>query len=206
MLQRMTTFWLGLACLLMATLGATRFSWAEADSAPQPASPDTQAPAAQAPKPKSPEDELKEQISGTRWTIELTPLSGAEKAKPQKDTVRFEGGQVSSERFAKAGYPQTNYTLSVGGDGVPVWETMQTKEGEGVLFWRGEVHGSTVRGVVSKHPVEGPAEDFSFTGREASGKNVAVGAQAASAALSSQPSAPSAQEPPKKKKRKGRNR
>jgi len=180
----------------------------EADQAavePLPAAP-------QAAKPPTPEEQIKAQLHGTRWAIEMTPLSASGKAKAHKDTVEFGAGTVASDRLTKAGYLQSNYTLTIGGDGVPVWETMQTKEGEGVAFWRGELHGSAVRGVLSKHPLDGPAEDFSFTGNEAGGKSIALGAQQASdgsgaMASSSQPAtapAPAAQTPKKKRKR-GKN-
>ena len=129
-------------------------------------------PESPAAKPKAPEEAVRAQLDGTRWMLELTPLSGAEKVKAQKDTVTFDAKQVSSERLSKTGYPPSNYTLTIGDDGVPVWETMQTKEGEGVAFWRGEFHGTTMRGVLSKHPVKGVAEDFSFTGQEVGGKAV----------------------------------
>jgi len=136
------------------------------------------APLAEEPvKVRSPEDDVRAQLEGTQWLLDLTALSATGKAKPQKDTVNFESQKVSSERLLKAGYPQSNYTLTIGGDGIPVWETMQTKEGEGVVFWRGELHGSIMRGVLSKHPVEGAAEDFSFVGREAGGKAIGSNGQ-----------------------------
>ncbi len=160
-------------------------------------------------RPHGPEDDVRAELNGTQWAIELRSLSTPENAKTQKDTIRFEAdSKISSDRFAKGGYPQSNYTLTIGDDGVPVWETMQTKEGEGVMFWRGECHGSIMRGVVSKHPLEGATEDLSFVGREASGKTIsgsgpqpteASGVAAAERATTSAHPA----EPPKKKKKRG---
>ena len=120
-------------------------------------------------KPQQAEETVRAQLDGTRWMLQLTPLAGGEKAKSQKDTVTFDAKQISSERLTKAGFPASNYTLTIGDDGVAVWETMQTKEGEGVAFWRGELHGATMRGVLSKHPADGTPEDFSFTGQESGG-------------------------------------
>lgn len=180
-------------------------------AAPQPAAP---------PASESPLDKVKAQLNGTRWTIQLNPLaSGAaekEKAKPQKDTVTFDGNKVSSEQLSKAGYGASNYTLTIGDDAVPVWETMMQKEGAGVVFWRGELHGGTVRGVFSKHPTEGDHQDFSFSGTEQGGKSIDAGvapkpstppAATSSAAPAAPASAPSAvkpqaasSQPPAKKK------
>lgn len=158
---------------------AVSVSAAEDESQPQPTVPapsivPSSAPATAAAKPKTSEVEVRAQLDGTRWSLQVTPLSGGEKVKSQKDTVTFDTKQISSERLSKAGFPTSNYTLTVGDDGVAVWETMQTKEGEGVAFWRGELHGSTMRGVLSKHPAEGNPEDFSFTGQETSGKTIAM--------------------------------
>ena len=152
------------------------------------------------PKAKTPEGEIRAQLAGTSWDVELTMIAG-EKTKKQKDTLTFDDRQIKSDRLTKAGYPATNYTLTIGDDGVPVWETMQTKEGEGVAFWRGELHGTVMRGVLSKHPTEGAPEDASFTGREATGKT--VGKQMEPAPAASAASVPSTEPPkPVKKKKK----
>lgn len=132
------------------------------------------APSAPATAP-SPEEAVRAVLDGTRWTIELSPLGGGEKAKPRKDTVTFGASTTASEWLSTQGYPRSNYTVTIGDDGVVVWETMQTHEGEGVAFWRGEVHGATMRGVLSRHPVEGTPQDFSWSGREADGKTIRTG-------------------------------
>lgn len=154
------------------------------------------------------EDEVRAKMEGTSWALEVSPLSGAGKIKEQKDTVSFTARQVTSEKLSKAGYPSSNYSVTIGDDGVVVWETMQTKDGAGVAFWRGEFHDATMRGVLSKHPLEGAAEDFSFVGREVAGKAVEAGDQKLTAPTNLptplQPPSPSAQEEsPKKKKRRG---
>ena len=107
------------------------------------------------------------QLNGTQWAIELTPMYGKKPKRPLKDTVAFEQGTVTSEELSSDGYPTSNYTLTVGDDGISVWETMQTSERNGVVFWRGEVHGETMRGILSKHPLKGDAEDYTFVGHQA---------------------------------------
>ncbi len=113
-------------------------------------------------------------LNGTIWEIELTPMSGEPGKRPVKETLRFDQGKVTAERLASEGYPASNFTLTIGNDEIPVWETMQTGEGKGVVFWRGELHGQTLSGVLSKHPVEGTTEDYSFVGHAATGSAAPV--------------------------------
>ncbi len=173
--------------------------------APVEAKPVAAAPVLAPAKPKSPEDSVRAQLSGTKWLIELTPISGGGKVKPAKDSVTFDATKIGSEHLVKQGYPQSNYTLTISEDGTAVWETMQTKEGEGVAFWRGEFHGELMRGVLSKHPLKGDPEDFSFSGREEGGKSIGTSEPAPAAAVQPASSAPAPatqqSEPPKKKKR-----
>ncbi len=196
---------------LLLTLGVCLSVPAWALGAEEPvAAPEAAAPAAAeapaqepvpAPKAKSPEEQVRAQLAGTTWNVELTTIVG-EKTKTQKDSLTFDDKQLKSERLTKAGYPTSNYTLTVGEDGVPVWETMQTKEGEGVAFWRGELRGSIMRGVLSKHPVEGAPEDYTFSGHEGQGKAVGKASEPAPAQASA--GAAAADEKPAKKKKKKR--
>ena len=103
-------------------------------------------------------------LRGSVWSMTLTPIGGDTKVKATavKDKVSFDGGKIQSERLSAAGYPASNYTLTVGDDKVPVWETMQSAGEKGVAFWRGELHGESMRGILSEHPTDGPATDFSF--------------------------------------------
>ena len=190
--------------------GSIEKSTSSAESASQQAAPmaaktPAAAPAAAPAKPKSPEEEVRAQLNGTKWLIDLTPISTEGKVKPAKDAVKFDLTKIGSEYLVKQGYPQSNYTLTIGEDGTAVWETMQTKEGEGVAFWRGEFHGELMRGVLSKHPLKGDPEDFSFSGREAGGKTIGTSELAPPAAVqpASSTPAPATQQskPPKKKMR-----
>ena len=104
-------------------------------------------------------------LNETEWEIQISNLSGTPPKKTVPDTLRFEKGRVTSQWLADAGYMPSNYTLTAGEDGSVVWETMQTKEGEGVAFWRGELDGEAVRGILSKHPEKGDALDYSFSGK-----------------------------------------
>lgn len=172
-----------------------------------------QASGAGAAEQRNPEAEALAHLQAGPWTIEVTPLGGA--GKPASDTLTFEQRKMISKRFTAEGYPSSNISLNIGDDGVPVWETMQTKEGGGVAFWRGELHGAAMRGIISKHPVEGPSMDFSFKGTgpaapaampaaAAPAAEVAAPVQTPAAAASQEAPAPAAPAAaPAKKKKKG---
>ena len=135
-----------------------------------PVSSEPAAPQAVVPSPKAGSNaHVRARLNGTSWSLELIMVSGSEKEKGkiQKDTVTFGTQTISSDRLTKAGFPTSNYSLTVGDDGVAVWETMQThSNGKGVAFWRGEIHGDAMEGVLSKQPTGGGAEEFSFTGHQ----------------------------------------
>ena len=136
-------------------MGAIWMSWAVAAAAVESSSPDQLLKQAQ------------ETLNETEWSIELIP-SSAGKAKPMKDTLRFEEGKVTSEKSSSEGFPTSNFTLSIADGGTPIWETMQTGKEGTLIFWRGEIHDDTMRGLYSKPSnKEGvPPQDFSFSGKQ----------------------------------------
>lgn len=182
-------FWLVLTAYCLVRTAGLVDAADRGDVAPAPQAPAAQ-PAAAA-KSINPEEQLRAQLDGTQWAIQLTPTSGSKEAKPKEDSVSFTAKQVTSDFLSKAGYPSSNYSLSIGDDGRGVWETMQTKEGEGVAFWRGELEGTRMFGVLSKHPLEGDPEDYSFSGQLTTEKAIAIPAPAKPAAVQAQPAAPS---------------
>jgi len=104
-------------------------------------------------------------LNGTVWNVEMTPLSSEKEKKLLKDTLKFEDGKITSTALAQEGYSPSNYTLTVEVGDLVIWETMQSKEGSGVAFWRGERQGETMRGILSKQPADGKNADYSFSGR-----------------------------------------
>ncbi len=106
----------------------------ESSSAPEKA-PKKASPASVDAKQEA-EKKALEALNGTHWAIELSPLSGEPPKHPPKDTVGFDKGKVMSEKLSAAGFPATNCTVTVGSDGVAVWETMQTGQDSSVAFWR----------------------------------------------------------------------
>ena len=106
-------------------------------------------------------------LKDTQWTITLSSMEGEPSKKPLTDTLSFKAGTIASERLTSDGYPITHYTLTIQDNGVPVWETMQSQDGKGVAFWRGELYGDTIRGILSEHPDKGKVKDYSFSGKQA---------------------------------------
>lgn len=185
---------------------------ADAAAAPVSSSPAVPEPIISPPpaQPATPDDAVRAALNGTSWEVQVTPLGGA--GKPSKDTLSFADGQVSSASLTKAGYPSTNYSLTLREDGTASWETMQGLEGKGIVFWRGELGGPSMRGIMSKRPAEGPTEDYAFSGPEATGKVIDISAAALEGAAAQMPAitpsaspapaagAPSAPAPKKNKK------
>ncbi|MBI3322539.1 MAG: hypothetical protein HYZ94_02545 [Candidatus Omnitrophica bacterium] len=103
-------------------------------------------------------------LNGTVWNVEMTSLSGEKGKKSLKDTLTFKENRVTSQGLTQEGFSPSNCTVTVEGD-VVIWETMQSKEGGGVAFWRGERQGDTMRGILSKQPADGNNVDYSFSGK-----------------------------------------
>ena len=111
------------------------------------------------------EKRAREALNGTQWEVDLTPVAGEKPKKLVKDTLRFDGGRVLSDHLNKSGFPGTNFTITIGDDGVTVWETMQTSQDASVAFWRGELHGETMRGLLSRQSAGAVSEDMFFSGK-----------------------------------------
>ena len=110
-------------------------------------------------------DEAQKTLNGFSWSLEVAPTGGKkEDRKTIPDKVIFKDGKMSSEGLTKKGYGTSNYTLTVGDDGIPVFETMQRDTKEGVAFWRGELVDGKIRGVISIQAPKSPATSFGFYG------------------------------------------
>lgn len=101
-------------------------------------------------------------LNNTQWDIDAAPLSG--KGSKQQDVLVFRENKFSSEYFITLGFGASNYTLSVQEDGTAVFETMQTSEKEGIVFWRGECDTAmaSCKGVFSRQLPGNKTEDYSF--------------------------------------------
>lgn len=184
----------------------------EARPTAPPAAPAQPAAAAAEPAKSSKEqqqDAVRAALDGTSWTMELRSDATG---KTRQDTLRFSGRTVGSDWMTKTGYGTSNYSMRVEDDGLVIWETMQSKEGEGLAFWRGELgsaSGMTMSGTLSRQPTQGDTESFSFSATKLAAVQPVPPAQPAPAAVTPDqpvaPQAPAVVEPaattPKKKKR-----
>ena len=172
-----------LSCGVINVAGETVEGSAPAVSGAPAASPDGGAP--------SGEREVIRRLSGTRWTLELRPMFGQKSEPPVTDTLRFSGNEMTSERFSAGGFASSAISITVGEDGVPVWEATQLNPSEGIALWHGELHEHTINGTVSTCPLTGATEDFIFVGQEAP----AATAPSAPPESSAPPVAPAPAEP-----------
>lgn len=110
---------------------------------------------------KKPLEAAKIELNNMEWKIKLSPI-GETKAKAYEDTLLFVENKFSSEKLESEDFPTSNYTVSLKGEDVIIWETMQTSESGGLAFWRGELENNVMRGVLSMRPDEKTSMDFSF--------------------------------------------
>jgi hypothetical protein len=128
------------------------------------------------------------QLNGTRWALELQPLYGPALEAPIPDTLRFLEGRMASERLDADGFmegPVETHTV----EGALAWDAKQMSLTSGIVFWHGEIQGATMRGTLSKHPLQGASEDYVFVGRPADVAPVEPGQ------TTSEPAAPAEAEP-----------
>jgi hypothetical protein len=99
-------------------------------------------------------------LNNTEWQIELVAASGKEK---KQISVIFKDNKVSST-FSPADFPATNFTPTLNDDGTLLWETMQTSEKQGVLFWRTDVSAdmASMRGLISHQLPNKTTKDYTF--------------------------------------------
>lgn len=100
-------------------------------------------------------------LNNTKWGVKIIPMAGI--GITRKDTLVFKDKKFLSDNFKLEGFTPTNYTLSVKDNGITVFETMQTKDKK-TVFWRGELRGEVLRGIISARVIEGKTDDYSFIG------------------------------------------
>jgi hypothetical protein len=108
------------------------------------------------------EVKAKETLAAKEWSIYLVSMA-EKKTKVETDVLTFPEGKIISKNLSGKGYPASNFTVTVQEDGIIIWETMQTAEKGDIAFWRGELQGEVMRGVLSLHPVNGETKDYSFS-------------------------------------------
>ena len=127
-------------------------------------------------------------LASKEWEVYLSMANG-KRSKSPTDVLTFKDGKVASKDLVAQGYAESNFTLSINGDGVAVWETMQVNEKVGLAFLRGELQGTVMRGAISMQPQKGEKSTLYFNSEAPRAQ-----AQAAPVAVE--------QKPPKKKGKK----
>ncbi len=113
-------------------------------------------------------EEAQKTLNGFTWNLEVTSTAGKkEDRKTTQDTVIFKDNKLNSSGLGEKGFGTSNYTLTVGDDMVPVFETMQRNDAEDTVFWRGELVEGKIRGVISVQEKDKPAVAFGFRGEKA---------------------------------------
>ncbi|MCX5693112.1 MAG: hypothetical protein NTX47_05460 [Candidatus Omnitrophica bacterium] len=112
--------------------------------------------------------EAEKELNNTKWQINLSQITQAEKKDKFTDALLFKDGKVEMESLKSQGFSASGFTITVKGDNIIVWETMQTSEKKGLAFWKGEIEEGRMRGVLSRHFDEKTVKDYSFysTGKE----------------------------------------
>lgn len=93
--------------------------------------------------------EAQTKLNNTLWQVRLTQITANKKKELLKDVLRFQENKVSSKKFSAEGFLPTNYTLTLKGENIIVWETMQESAKNGMVFWKGEIEADNMRGVLS---------------------------------------------------------
>ena len=111
-------------------------------------------------------------LNGTVWEIELVAVSADGTEHPIKDRIRFTGKSFESYYFSNQGFSRSNYSVTVNGNGIITWETIQRNEKGETVSWHGDWHGDRMEGIMSYHPTEqkGP-QDFSFLSQRLAGQS-----------------------------------
>jgi len=108
--------------------------------------------------------EAEKTLSNTKWQVNFSQITQAEKREKFTDTVSFKDGKVEIASLTSQGFPATSFTITIKGDdnSIVVWETMQTSEKKGLAFLKGQIEEGRMRGVLSRHFDEKSVKDYSF--------------------------------------------
>ena len=108
--------------------------------------------------------EAEKTLNNTKWQVNFSQITQAEKKEKFADTVSFKDGKVEIESLTSQGFSATSFTISIKGDdnNVIVWETMQVSEKKGLAFLKGEIEEGRMRGVLSRHLDEKSVKDYTF--------------------------------------------
>ena len=101
-------------------------------------------------------------LNGARLKVELRATSGV--GQSQQDQLEFQRGQLVSQALKAQGFSSSRYAMTTQPDGTVRWEAIQASPSGETAHWHGEWDGQSVRGVVTRQKVGGPAVEFNFVG------------------------------------------
>ncbi|MBU1124893.1 MAG: hypothetical protein KKC84_02615 [Candidatus Omnitrophica bacterium] len=105
----------------------------------------------------------KKTLESKEWVVYVT-LEDSKRPKTEEDVFTFKDGTIASRNLLAKGYGPSNFSLNVQEDGIAIWETMQVKENEGTIFFRGELLGDgNMRGAMGTKPKKGTRASYWFT-------------------------------------------
>lgn len=110
------------------------------------------------------ESRTRQVLAGRDWLIYLNDIEG-KKGVTDVDVLTFSEGKFVSKSLSNKGYPASNFTIAVLSGGTVEWESSQVNESGDISFWKGQLQGETIRGVLSLHTLKGQLQDFYFTNK-----------------------------------------
>lgn len=102
-----------------------------------------------------------EKLNYTAWQVRFMSI-GEKKKESFNDELSFIDNKFASKKMLREGFSATSVTLSLKGENIVVWETMQTDAKGNMAFWKGEIEGERMRGVLSRQPEDKPVADYTF--------------------------------------------
>jgi hypothetical protein len=103
-------------------------------------------------------------LNSKEWIVYHYPsgVSAGKKLPVLTDILTFKDGKVASKILTARGFNESNYTLTVSDSGTAVFETMQRTEKEDLAFWRGELRGDNLTGLLNIQTAKGLREEYNF--------------------------------------------
>ena len=105
--------------------------------------------------------QAKNKLESRQWEVSVT--SAGKKAATEADVFTFTNGKVTSKNLSAQGYKKSNLNVGIQDDGTAVWETMQVNANNDLAFFRGELFGTAMKGVISMQPVKGAKTVLHFS-------------------------------------------
>jgi len=154
-------FWQKIFIISIITICILSLQFSSAETKTKKKKKETTATKIEAAKKEEKLKQAQEKINDTAWQVRLMRI-GEGKKETYNDELCFVDNKFESKKMLKDGFSETNVTLSLKGENIVVWETMQTDAKGNLAFWKGEIEGEVMRGVLSLQPQKGAVKDYSF--------------------------------------------